>query len=235
MIPFFHAFVVRLQQCGTIDTHGINSTTKYVSHRHDHLRETAVSTTPHLSSPLVSTTSVCIFTDVHQRQLTHSFFLSLLAQWIRRRATAQKHRSARETDVPPDLRRHVLSFLVASPNTPDRNGNTALLAACENRGTPAVLELLASHGADATCTNHLGETALHVACRRGNAELAQYILDRESSARAAACSDAAPEASSVGATDARGRRPGEVRDIDVGVHEALAVRQVVGTECGRSM
>lgn len=132
------------------------------------------------------------------------------------------------------MRRHVLSFLVASPNTPDRNGNTALLAACENRGTPAVLELLASHGADAACTNHLGETALHVACRRGNAELAQYILDREGSARAEARSDAAPEPS-VSATDARGRRPGEVRDIDVGVHEAMAVRQVVGTECGRSM
>lgn len=143
--------------------------------------------------------------------------------------------SRQNTDVPPDLRRHVLSFLVASPNTPDQNGNTALLAACENRGTPAVLDLLAAYGADTACTNNHGETALHVACRRGNAELAKYILDRESSARASAASAAAPSAASVSATDARGRRPGEVRDIDVGVHEAMAVRQVVGTECGRSM
>lgn len=98
-----------------------------------------------------------------------------------------------------------------------------------------MLDLLAAHGADAACTNNLGETALHVACRRGNAELAQYILDRESSARASAASANAALEASVEATDARGRRPGEVRDIDVGVHEAMAVRQVVGTECGGSM
>ena len=148
------------------------------------VRETTVLNTPQLIPSLLSTSRVCTFIFIHQRHVNHSSARCSLNVSVA--VSLLKTRSARETDVPPELRRHVLSFLVASPNTPDRNGNTALLAACENRGTPAVLELLASHGADTACTNYLGETALHVACRRGNAELAQYILDRESSARAAA-------------------------------------------------
>jgi len=131
------------------------------------------------------------------------------------------------TAVPSDLRRHVLSFLVAAPDTPDLNGNTALFSACEHRGTPAVLDLLAHHGADFSHINKGGETALHVACRRGNSEMAQYLLGRENLSTSAA-SEERGRGAATGARDARGRRPGEVRDIDVSHDEALAVREVVG-------
>lgn len=137
------------------------------------------------------------------------------------------------TEVPPDLRRHVLSFLVAAPDTPDSSGNTPLLAACEHRGTTAVLDLLAAHGADFRRTNNGGETALHVACRRGNAEIARYLLGCETlslSAASAARGIRITTEASVNTKDARGRRPGEVRDIDVSHDEALAVREVVGRE-----
>lgn len=142
------------------------------------------------------------------------------------------------TEVPPDLRRHVLSFLVAAPNTPDSTGNTPLFAACEHRGTIAVLDLLAAHGADFSRTNTSGETALHVACRRGNAGLASYLIGRETLLATLATRAAGSTSSthfnccsaSADAKDSRGRRPGEVRDIDVSHDEALAVREVVGRE-----
>lgn len=138
------------------------------------------------------------------------------------------------TDLPPDLRRHALSFLVASPDAADSSGNTALLSACEHRGTAAVLDLLAVHGADFNHRNKGGETALHVACRRGNAEMAQYLLERQPlflPARSAALAvQTVLNTSCVDAKDARGRRPGEVRDIDVSHDEALAVREVIGRE-----
>lgn len=127
----------------------------------------------------------------------------------------------------------MLSFLVAAPDTPDSNDNTPLLTACEHRGTAAVLDLLAAHDADFARTNKGGETALHVACRRGNAEIARYLLGRQMSYLSAA-SEAQEMGTvsevSVDAKDARGRRPGEVRDIDVSHDEALAVREVVGRE-----
>lgn len=136
------------------------------------------------------------------------------------------------TEVPSDLRQHVLSFLVAAPDTPDSSGNTPLLAACEHRGTTAVLELLVAHGADFYHKNKGGETALHVACRRGNADIAQYLLGgcETLSAGSAPRGAGTIAESSVNAKDARGRRPGEVRDIDVSHDEALAVREVVGRE-----
>lgn len=122
---------------------------------------------------------------------------------------------------------------MAAPDAPDSSGNTPLLAACEHRGTTAVLDLLAAHGADFGRTNKGGETALHVACRRGNAEIARYLLGCEklsSSAASAARGIRITAEASVSAKDARGRRPGEVRDIDVSHDEALAVREVVGRE-----
>lgn len=127
----------------------------------------------------------------------------------------------------------MLSFLVAAPDASDINGNTALLSACEHRGTAAVLDLLARHGADFSHRNMAGETALHVACRRGNSEIAQYLLAREK-AFVSAASDVRGTEASTDAKDARGRRPGEVRDIDVSHDEALAVREVVGRQAVRS-
>lgn len=124
----------------------------------------------------------------------------------------------------------MLSFLVAAPDTPDLVGNSPLLAACEHRGTPEVLKLLAAYGADFSNTNHFGETALHVACRRGNAALAKYLLEIETSSGVTRTSGVE---ASVDAIDIRGRRPGEVRDIDVGVHEAMAIREVVGRDSVR--
>lgn len=137
------------------------------------------------------------------------------------------------TDVLPDLRRHILSFLVASPDTPDSSGNTALLSACEHRGTAAVLGLLATHGADFTRRNKGGETALHVACRRGNAEMAKCLVGREILFLPAGSAARGVESALntlVDEKDARGRRPGEVRDIDVSHDEALAVREVIERE-----
>lgn len=116
---------------------------------------------------------------------------------------------------------------MAAQGTPDLLGNSPLLTACENRGTPEVVDLLAKHGADFACKNQRGESALHVACRRGNAALAQYLLGCETLSRV---SHAWVVEASAHATDLRGRRPGEVRDIDVGVHEAIAVRDVVGRD-----
>lgn len=139
----------------------------------------------------------------------------------------------RATDVPPELTRHVLSFLAASPDAADSSGNTALLSACEHRGTAAVLDLLAAHGADFARRNKGGETALHVACRRGNAAVAKYLLERETSLLPAGSAAKGGEVASnacIDAKDARGRRPGEVRDIDVSHDEALAVREVIGRE-----
>lgn len=129
--------------------------------------------------------------------------------------------------VPPDLRCHVRNFLVAAPDSPDRSGNTPLLAACEHRGTPEVLDLLAAHGAHFSCVNFDGETALHVACRRGNITMAQHLLECKTLSRVTR--QFSVEAS-VDVIDFRGRRPGEVRDIDVGVHEAMAVRELVGRD-----
>lgn len=123
---------------------------------------------------------------------------------------------------------------MASPDTADSSGNTALLSACEHRGTAAVIDLLAAHGADFAHRNKGGETALHVACRRGNAEMAKYLLGREtiflSAARSSARGMKAASNTCVDAKDARGRRPGEVRDIDVSHDEARAVREVIGRE-----
>lgn len=135
-----------------------------------------------------------------------------------------RKRAPNVADIPPELRRHVLSFLVASSEAADHSGNTPLLAACEHRGTPELLDLLVANNADFSHTNRCGETALHVASRRGNVALARYLLGCETLSRATRtfCVEA-----SVDATDARGRRPGEVRDIDVGVHEAMAVREVI--------
>lgn len=126
--------------------------------------------------------------------------------------------------MPSDVRQNVLSYLVASPNTRDLMGNSALLAACEHRGSPDVLDLLAAHGADFSFINRCGESALHVACRRGNVALATHLLGRKTVSRKTRvlCVEA-----SMHATDARGRRPGQVQDIDVGVHEALAVGEVL--------
>lgn len=123
---------------------------------------------------------------------------------------------------------------MASPDAADSSGNTALLSACEHRGTAAVLDLLAAHGADFAHRNKGGETALHVACRRGNAEMAKCLLGREilflPAGSAARGVKAASNTCCVDAKDARGRRPGEVRDIDVSHDEALAVREVIGRE-----
>lgn len=117
---------------------------------------------------------------------------------------------------------------MASTDSADSSGNTALLSACEHRGTAAVLDLLAAHGADFAHRNKGGETALHVACRRGNAEMAKYLLGRE--ALFLPARSAANLSTCVDAKDARGRRPGEVRDVDVSHDEALAVREVIGRE-----
>ncbi|CAM9289234.1 unnamed protein product [Choristocarpus tenellus] len=126
--------------------------------------------------------------------------------------------------LPPEIIEEVVSFLVASPNTPDYNDETAVFATCEHRGTPAILGLLKSVGANLESRNHLLETPLHVACRRGRADLVAQLLHWEGAVPQTEVG--LPKAAAL-TCDARGRFPGEVRDIDVGVHEALEVAEVL--------
>lgn len=105
----------------------------------------------------------------------------------------------------------------------EHDGNSPLLEACDHRGTPEIVDLLAEHGAEISCTNALGETALHVACRRGNARIVHHLLGMKEK-----LSRGAPSlAEALEARDSRGRRPGEAKDVDVGVHEVMAVKEVI--------
>lgn len=123
----------------------------------------------------------------------------------------------------------MLGFLVDSSDTSNlHDGNSPLLDACNHRGTPEILNLLAFHGADFSGTNFLGETALHVMCRRGHANIARHVLEsmellKELGAR---FTDGGLLAS-LDLKDGRVRRPGEARDIDVGVHDVMAVQDAL--------
>ncbi|XP_059511180.1 rabankyrin-5 [Stegostoma tigrinum] len=63
----------------------------------------------------------------------------------------------------------------SNPDAPDAKGNCLMQRASETGNEAAALFLVA-HGAKVNHTNHLGETPLHTACRRGLANLTVELL-----------------------------------------------------------
>jgi ankyrin repeat protein len=58
-------------------------------------------------------------------------------------------------------------------NVSDRHGNTALHRAARY---PPILQTLLSHQANASSTNHAGDTALHIAAEEGKEESCVLLL-----------------------------------------------------------
>jgi hypothetical protein len=62
-------------------------------------------------------------------------------------------------------------------NRPNKAGDTPLMVTCRHDDLPGSVELLL-RGADASLANRFGDTALHICCRLGHAQLASRLLGR---------------------------------------------------------
>lgn len=70
----------------------------------------------------------------------------------------------------------VLLKFGADPNIPDADGDLPIIGSIDNNNVEEI-ELLIKHGTDMSHVNKQGETPLDRACKRGNIELVQRLMD----------------------------------------------------------